>query len=112
MAEKKKKKDAIDMIVSLLDHGAPERRAAAAIVLGELAIDREEALEALRLALKRTDDAELRLYAAEALGASKTQTIVRDLRPLLKDPDERVQKMTKHVLATSEAITADDIATM
>jgi HEAT repeat protein len=80
--------------------------------LGELAIDAEEALEALRRALKRTDDPELRLRAAEALGASGTKTIVKDLKPLLKDPEDRVQKMAKHVLATSEAITTEDIATM
>jgi HEAT repeat protein len=112
MADRKKKKDVVETIVSLLDHEAPERRAAAAIVLGELAVDSPEALDALRRAIKRADDAELRLRAAEALGASQTQTIVKDLRPLLKDPDDRVQKMAKHVLATSEAISTEDIATM
>ncbi len=112
MAERKKKKDVVETIVSLLEHEAPERRAAAAIVLGELAVDAGDALEALRRAIKRADDVELRVRAAEALGASGTKTIVKDLRPLLKDPDDRVQKMAKHVLATSDAITTEDIATM
>src|SRR5688572_1595933 len=112
MAERKKKKDVVETIVSLLEHEAPERRAAAAIILGELAVDSSEALDALRRAIKRTDDAELRMRAAESLGASQTKTIVKDLKPLLKDPEQRVQRMAKHVLATSEAITTEDIATM
>ena len=112
MAERKKKKDTVETIVSLLDHDAPERRTAAAIILGELAVDSSDALDALRRAIKRTDDAELRLRAAEALGASGTPTIVKDLKPLLKDPEQRVQRMAKHVLATSEAISTEDIATM
>jgi HEAT repeat protein len=111
MAEKKKK-DVVEKIVSLLEHDAPERRAAAAIILGEIQVVQEPALEALRRAIKRSDDADLRRYAAEALGASGTDTIVKDLRPLLKDPDVSVQKMAKHVLATSEAISTNDIATM
>lgn len=114
MTEKSKKKgnEAIEAIVRLLEHERPERRAAAAIVLGELAVDDAAALDALRKAVKRSDDVELRLRAAEAIGAIGPKTIVKDLRPLLKDPNAAVTSMAKTVLATSPAITTDDIATM
>lgn len=114
MSEKAKKKntEVIETLVRLLEHDAPERRAAAAIVLGELGVDDASAVDALRKAIKRTDDVELRLRAAEAIGAIGPKTIVKDLRPLMKDPSSEVMSMAKHVLATSEAITTDEIASM
>ena len=85
---------------------------AAAIVIGELRLDSKGALEGLRRALKREDDPVLRGRAAEALGAIGPKSIIKDLRPLLKDESSEVREMAKHVLATSSAITAEDIAQM
>src|SRR5262245_3608300 len=82
-----------DLVLSLLDHGRPERRSAAAIVLAELAPNDERALEKLREAVRRPDDALLRRYAAEAIGAISPKSIVTDLQPLLKDPDRAVREL-------------------
>jgi HEAT repeat protein len=106
------KVDHVDRLLALFESDRPERRSAAAIVVGEIPVDTPEALEALRKALRRADDGDLRLRATEAIGRIGPKTLVKDLRPLLKDPDPRVQAETKRVLATSPAITTEEIAAM
>ena len=75
----------VSRVVALLEDEAAHRRAAAAVVLTALAPEDEDTLEALRKAVRRADDPELRRRAAEAIGAIAPKSIVNDLRPLLKD---------------------------
>lgn len=106
------KKTTIDQIAALLEHEAADRRRAAAIVLGELEADQASALDGLRAACRNGDDPELRRCAAEAIGQIAPKTIIKDLRPLLKDPVERVREAAKQVLASGRGVTADDVAAM
>lgn len=104
--------EALLQVVALLEHEDGARRRAAAIVLGELADGRDAVLVGLRGALKRTDDVKLRVRATEALGEIAPKSIVKDLRPLIKDPDASVREMVREVLARGKGIEADDIAQM
>src|SRR5688500_7635583 len=93
-----------DLILGLLDHPRAERRTAAAIILTEYAPDDERALEKLREATRRFDDALLRRWAAEAIGAISPKSIVTDLQPLLKDPDRNVRETVTRVLASGKTV--------
>lgn len=104
--------DPIATIVAMLEHPRSERRAAAAIVLGELISDGDDVLESLRLATRRNDDPVLRRWAAEAIGAIGPKSIVQDLQPLLKDPDRTVRETVGRVLASGKGVKASDIAKM
>lgn len=99
-------------IVEMLDADDPDHRSAAAIVLSKLEIDDEDVLDGLRRACRNKDDARLRRFAAQAIGAIAPKTIVEDLRLLLKDSDEDVQKTVKQVLASGRGVTAEDVAAM
>lgn len=105
-------KDLYEIVLALLDHARPERRSAAAIILTELAPDDERALEKLREATRRSDDAALRRHAAEAIGAMAPKSIVTDLQPLLKDPDRAVRDVVGRVLASGKTVKIADIARM
>lgn len=108
----KTSQETLTKIVALLAHDAADRRSAAAIVLSELAPGDAATLEALRKAVRRTDDDDLRLHAAEALGAIAPKSIVKDLKPLLKDPVDEVRETAKRVLASGRGVTAEDVARM
>lgn len=112
MSKTKTSVETLAKVVALLHHESPDRRSAAAIVLAELAPGDEATLEALRKAVRRTDDDDLRGHAAEALGAIAPKSIVKDLRPLLKDPNEEVRETAKRVLASGRGVTAEDVARM
>lgn len=102
----------LSVIADLLGHPRAERRAAAAIVLGEIEAAQEEILEKLRVATRRTDDAVLRRWAAEAIGTIAPKSIVQDLQPLLKDPDRLVRETVSRALATGKGVKTEDIARM
>ncbi len=102
----------LDMIASLLAHPQSERRVAAAIVLGELEADTPNVLDGLREACKDADDAGLRAEAAVALGNIAPKSVVKDLRPLLKDPDEKVRSTVREVFAHGKGIETEDIERM
>ncbi|MEQ8275682.1 MAG: HEAT repeat domain-containing protein [Deltaproteobacteria bacterium] len=112
MASGKKSKDHVDKILALLDDSASDRRTAAAIVLGVLAIDETRVLDGLRRATRNKEDAKLRAAAAEAIGEIAPRSIVDDLRPLLEDPNKNVREKAKQVLASGRGVTEDDVATM
>lgn len=112
MSKSKTSQETLTRIVSLLHHELADRRAAAAIVIAELAPGDTHTLEALRKALTRADDPELRKHAATALGEIAPSTIVNDLRPLLKDPVAEVRETAKRVLASGRGVTAEDVARM
>lgn len=99
-------------ISSLLEHESASRRHAAAIVLGELAPDKASVLEALRQATKHPKDAVLRRYAVEAIGEIAPKSVVKDLRPLIKDSDPAVREAVKKVLASGKGVSAEDVAEM
>lgn len=102
----------ITRIVDLLDAPEAYRRAAAAVVLEALAPEDEVTLEALRRAVRRADDPDLRRRAAEAIGAIAPKSIVNDLRPLLKDAVVEVREAAQAVLASGRGVTAEDVARM
>lgn len=102
----------VSRVVALLEDEAAHRRAAAAVVLTALAPEDEDTLEALRKAVRRADDPELRRRAAEAIGAIAPKSIVNDLRPLLKDAVIEVREAAKTVLASGRGVTAEDVARM
>src|SRR5262245_16410149 len=104
--------DLFELVLSLLDHERADRRSAAAIILMELAPDDERALEKLREATRRFDDAPLRRNAAEAIGAIGPKSIVTDLQPLLKDPDRGVRDIVGRVLASGKNVKTADVARM
>ncbi|MCK6550544.1 HEAT repeat domain-containing protein [Myxococcota bacterium] len=104
--------DPVELLVSMLSHERAERRSAAAIVLTELAPEGEHVLEALRAAVKRTDDAPLRRWSAEAIGALGPKSIVTDLQHLLKDSERVVRETASRVLASGKGVKASDIAKM
>lgn len=105
-------REVLDTLITLLDHPRAERRAAAAIVLAELKPDDEPVLEALRVAIQRPDDAPLRRWAAEAIGAIGPKSTVRDLQPLLKDADRAVRETVGRALASGKNVKPADIAKM
>lgn len=109
---KKNEEATIQTIVDLLESEDGDRRTAAAIVLAELAPSSTNVLDGLRKACRHKEDAKLRKFAAEAIGAIAPKTIVKDLRPLLKDGDPAVRETAKRVLASGRGVTADDVARM
>lgn len=112
MSKTKSSIETLTRVVALLHHDDAARRTASAIVLAELAPGDATTLEALRKAVRRSDDPELRRHAAEALGEIAPKTIVNDLRPLLKDPVPEVKETAKRVLASGRGVTAADVARM
>lgn len=99
-------------ILEMLESAAPKKRAAAAVVIGALAPDGDEALEALRRASANKDDAELRRCVVEAIGSIEPASIVRDLIPLVRDPDRRVRRAVKDVLSSSKNVKVEEVAKM
>ncbi len=109
---KKTKDDHVSKIIALLDEESGERRTAAAIVLGVLALDEARVLDALRKATRERDDPRLRAAAAEAIGEIAPKSIVDDLKPLLEDTNKTVRERAKKVLASGKGVTEEDVATM
>lgn len=105
-------RDVIAVLLALLEHPRGERRQAAAIVLTELAPEGEAVLDALRKATQRADDSSLRRWAVEAIGAIAPKSIVRDLQPLIKDPERVVREAVSRVLSSGRGVKAADIARM
>lgn len=100
-----------ERLVDLLADADVEHRRAAAVVLGALGVDATDAVEALRRALK-DEDPGVRRAAARALGSIGPKTLVRDLRPLLKDSDEVVRETVKLVLAEGPGVQIEELAKM
>jgi len=107
----RKGKDWEAALTGLLRHEDPERRIAAAIVLGELDLYSPEAVAELRKILDDAD-ARVRRHAVEAMGALGPDGLARDLQPRLVDADESVQKATRAVLAQAKSIGPSDLEQM
>src|SRR5438552_2765608 len=73
-------KDIVQLLVRLLEHESPAKRAAAAIIMGELAPDDAAVLEALRRAGQNESDPSLRRWVVEAIGQIAPKSIVKDLQ--------------------------------
>ena len=102
----------LERIMDLLQCDVADHRRAAAVVIGALEVDDPAAVDALRNASRRADDAVLRARSAEAIGALAPSTIVHDLMPLLKDSEASVRSTVRQVLASGRGISAADIAEM
>ena len=100
-----------ERLIALLDHVRFELRCAAALVLGELRISSPEAVDALRRVLK-DEQAPLRRHAVEALGLIGPSSLVRDLKPLLKDSVSEVRSTARRVLAEGPGVNVDELASM
>ena len=104
--------DILPILIRMLEDEVAAKRTASAIVLAELAPKDEDVLVALRGAAAHPDDAVLRRWVVEAIGAIGPETIVQDLQPLVRDRDRRVRNAVKQVLSTSDAVSEDDIGRM
>ena len=100
-----------DQIVELLTDSAVENRRSAAVVLGSLRIDSDDVLGGLR-GLLGDKEPSVRGAAARALGRIGPKTLVRDLRPLLKDADVEVRSTVKTVLAEGPGVQLEELAQM
>lgn len=98
-------------LVDLLTDEVADHRRAAAVVLGALRIHAGDALDGLRRTLK-DDEAEVRAASARALGDIGPKTLVKDLRPLLKDPSDAVRDAAKRVLAEGPGVQVEELAKM
>jgi HEAT repeat protein len=107
----RKGKDWEGALTGLLRHADPERRVAAAIVLGELDLYSPEAVAELRRILEDADP-QVRRHGVEAMGALGPEGLARDLQPRLVDPDESVKAATRAVLAKARSIGPSDLEQM
>lgn len=108
----RKNKGVESALVALLDHAQPDRRRAAAIVLGELDLYSPEAAAGLRKNLKSGGEPEVRRAAAEALGALAVEGLAMDLQPLLVDPVADVRQTARRILAEAKTIGRTDLESM
>ncbi|MBX2810262.1 MAG: HEAT repeat domain-containing protein [Myxococcales bacterium] len=100
-----------DRLVGLLTDTPVEHRCSAAVVLGALQIGEEDVLSGLRRALGDSEPS-VRSAAAIALGLIAPKTLVRDLRPLLKDGDSLVRDAAKIVLAEGPGVQLEELVQM
>lgn len=98
-------------IVDLLSDPLVDHRRAAAVVLGALEVGDGAILDGLRRSL-RDEASEVRAAAARALGRIGPKTLVKDLRPLLKDGVESVRSEAKRVLAEGPGVQIEELAKM
>jgi HEAT repeat protein len=98
-------------LLDLLADDDVEHRRAAAVVVGALGFDAPDALDALRRGLKDREPS-VRRAATEALGEIGPKSLVRDLRPLLKDAHEDVRSTAKRVLAEGAGVQLEELAQM
>lgn len=99
-----------DQITGLLSDPLVEHRRAAAVVIGAIRAS-SAMVQGLRSALK-DESSEVRSVAVEALGRTGAKTLVKDLRPLLKDPVEAVRTSVKRVLAEGPGVETEQLAKM
>ncbi|MEO1228342.1 MAG: HEAT repeat domain-containing protein [Myxococcota bacterium] len=98
-------------LLDLLHDGQEERRRAAAVVIGATRLDDEPALDGLRESLK--DKApKVRAASARALGEIAPKTLVKDIKPLLKDSNDVVREAAKKVLAEGPGVQIEDLEKM
>lgn len=103
--------DLRERLVDLLSDPLVDHRRAAAVVLGALEIADGAILDGLRRAL-RDEASEVRAAAAVALGRIGPKTLVKDLRPLLKDGVASVRSTAKQVLAEGPGVQVEELAKM
>ncbi len=108
----KAKSETLDAILAMLESESRHKRSAAAIVIEELAPDSEDVLVALRKAAENREDGDLRRNVVNAFGAIQPKSIVKDLIPLVRDPDKRVRRAVKAVLSSSEQVKVPEVAKM
>ncbi|MEM6370998.1 MAG: HEAT repeat domain-containing protein [Myxococcota bacterium] len=107
----RKGKDWESALTGLLRHQDPDRRVAAAIVLGDLDLYTPAAVGELRKVLD-DPEARVRRHAVEAMGALAPDGLARDLQPRLIDSDPSVQSTTRAVLARAKNIGPSDLEQM
>lgn len=98
-------------LVELLTDGNAEHRRSVAVVLGALKLQKDDVLDGLRRTLG-DEDSQVRCASAEALGRIAPKTLVRDLRPLLKDSVPGVRAIAKTVLAEGPGVQLEELLGM